>query len=140
KHAAECKAQRSYADYREMLAVEKPDLVAIGPRWTTRHKEYVLACAEAGAHGFLEKPIAVDLEEADAMAAAVAAKNLKWNLAFNMRVSPVIDHLKKCLLEDEIIGSLLEVRARGKEDGRAGAEDMIVLGTHLFDLMLHLMG
>jgi predicted dehydrogenase len=140
KHAAECKAQRSYADYREMLATEKPDLVAIGPRWTTRHKEYVLACVEAGAHGFLEKPIAVDLEEADAMAAAVAAKNLKWNLAFNMRVSPVIDHLKKCLLEDEIIGSLLEVRARGKEDGRAGAEDMIVLGTHLFDLMLHLMG
>lgn len=140
KHAAECKAERTYADYREMLATEKPDLVSVGPRFTTRHKEYVLACVEAGAHGFLEKPISVDLEEADAMVSAVAAKKLKWTIGYNMRVSPLIDHLKKLLWEDEIVGSILEVRTRGKEDGRAGAEDMIVLGTHTFDLMRYLVG
>jgi predicted dehydrogenase len=27
------RAKRNYADYREMLRVEKPDLVGIGPRW-----------------------------------------------------------------------------------------------------------
>ena len=52
-----------YRDYREMLEKEKPDLVAIGPRNTVRHKEYILACAAAGAHGYLEKPVAVDCAE-----------------------------------------------------------------------------
>src|SRR5688572_4849467 len=28
-----CGAARDYADYREMLDKEKPDLVGIGPRW-----------------------------------------------------------------------------------------------------------
>jgi hypothetical protein len=30
-------AAKGYADYRDMLAKEKPDLVAIGPRWATEH-------------------------------------------------------------------------------------------------------
>ena len=140
KHAEESKAQRTYADYREMLAKEKPDLVSIGPRWTVNHKEYLLACAEHSAHGFLEKPIASDLAEADAMIEAVEAKNLKWAMAHNFRVSPIIRHLKKLLLKDRIIGSILELRGRGKEDGRAGGEDLIVLGTHVFDMMIYLMG
>ena len=33
------------------------------------------------------------------------------------------------------LGDVLEVRARGKEDSRGGGEDLMVLGTHLFDLM-----
>jgi predicted dehydrogenase len=39
------------------------------------------------------------------------------------------------MLRDGAIGKFLEMRARGKEDRRAGGEDMMVLGTHLFDLM-----
>src|SRR5258708_36997657 len=38
------------------------------------------------------------------------------------------------------MGDLLEMRARGKEDSRGGGEDMMVLGTHLFDLMRLLAG
>jgi predicted dehydrogenase len=34
-----------------------------------------------------------------------------------------------------LIGDLLEIRAHGKQDNRAGGEDLIVLGVHLFDLM-----
>lgn len=140
RRAAECGAARSYADYREMLETERPDLVSVGPRTTTRHKEYVLACAAVGAHGFLEKPLCVDLEEADTMLAAVSERNLRWQLAYNMRVTPVFDHLKKLVIDEQIIGSVLEIRARGKEDNRAGGEDLIVLGTHLFDMMTHLLG
>lgn len=139
KHAAEAGAPRTYADYREMLEKEQPNLVAVGPRTTTRHKEYVLACAEAGAHGFLEKPIAPDLAAADEMIAAVQAKNLKWAIAFNMRATPLVDHVKKLIWDEKLIGTVMEMRARGKEDNRAGGEDMIVLGTHLFDLMANLM-
>jgi len=51
-----------------------------------------------------------------------------------MRLAPSIVHLKK-LLDDGALGELLEIQAHGKQDNRAGGEDMIVLGTHLFDLM-----
>lgn len=140
KHGAECKAATLYADYKEMLEKEKPDLVAVGPRWTVNHKEYLEACAAVGAHGFMEKPLCVDMAEADAMVAAVEAKNLKWAVAYNFRQTATMAHVKKCIMDDKLIGTVLEARSRGKEDGRAGAEDMIVLGTHLFDLMRYLMG
>ena len=44
------RAKRGYADYREMLRVEKPDLVGIGPRWLDQREEMGTASAEAGAH------------------------------------------------------------------------------------------
>lgn len=140
KHAAAAGAENTYADYREMLEKEKPDLVAVGPRWTINHQEYVEACAAAGAHGFLEKPLCVDLAEGDSMVAAVEAKNLKWAVAYNFRVTPTLEHVKKAIWDDELIGTVVEVRSRGKEDHRAGAEDLIVLGTHNFDMMRYLMG
>jgi len=34
----------------------------------------------------------------------------------------------------------VQIRAWGKQDDRAGGEDMLVLGTHLFDLMRNLVG
>lgn len=135
KHAAESKAENSYADYREMLEKEKPDIVAVGPRWTVNHKEYVEACAAMGAHGYLEKPLSVDLAEGDAMVAAVEANNLKWAVAYNFRMTDTIRHVKKMIWDEKLIGTVVEIRSRGKEDHRAGAEDLVVLGTHLFDMM-----
>jgi len=139
QRAAQSGAQRTYADYREMLEKEGPDLVAIGPRWSVNHKDYLLACAEAGAHGLIEKPLSVDLEEADAMVDAIEARNLKWAIAFNARATPIVTHLKKLLRNDGLIGTILDARGRGKEDRRAGGEDLIVLGAHVFDMMAYLM-
>ena len=140
ERAQECDAANTYADYREMLEKEQPDLVAIGPRWTIHHKEYLLACADVGAHGIVEKPLTPDLAEADAVVAAMEAKNLKWVMAFNFRASPEIAHAKHLLFEEGLIGDILEVRSRGKEDHRVGGEDLIVLGVHNFDMMRYLLG
>ncbi|MDZ4859223.1 MAG: Gfo/Idh/MocA family oxidoreductase [Candidatus Hydrogenedentes bacterium] len=140
KHAADCGAKTQYADYREMLAKEKPDLVAIAPRTTPRHKEYLLACVEVGAHGFIEKPLSVDLAEADEIITAADAKGLKWTIGFNFRSTPLAQHARKLIVEDRAIGTVLEMRSRGKEDDRAGGEDLIVLGIHLFDLIGFMFG
>ena len=67
KHAKEAGVERTYADYREMLEKERPDLVAVGPRHTVKHRDYLLACAEVGAHGFIEKPFCDDLAKGDEM-------------------------------------------------------------------------
>jgi predicted dehydrogenase len=140
KAAAECGAAATYADYREMLEKEQADIAVIGPRWTSNHKEYVLACAEKGLHGFLEKPLCVDMAEADAMVAAIEAKNLKWGIAYNYRMTPQVQHVRKLVMEEGLIGTVLEARARGKEDARAGGEDMVVLGTHSFDIIRNFLG
>lgn len=140
KMAAECGAAKTYADYEEMLAKEKPDFVAVGPRITPPHRDYLAACVAAGCHGIMEKPLAPDLADCDAMVDMTEAKNLKWAMAFNFRVSPVIDFAKKAILEDGVIGEVVEVRSRGKEDHRAGGEDLVVMGVHLFDMMAYFFG
>ncbi|HPO14183.1 MAG TPA: Gfo/Idh/MocA family oxidoreductase [Candidatus Hydrogenedentes bacterium] len=140
QRAKEVGVERTYADYREMLQKERPDLVAVGPRCTVKHRDYLMACAEIGAHGFIEKPFCDSLASGGEMIAAISAKNLKWAIAFNFRGMALVQHAKKLVSEQGLIGTVLEARGRGKEDHRAGGEDLIVLGTHVFDLMRFFMG
>jgi len=127
-------AKRGYADYREMLGKEKPELVAICSRWLDQRTEIVTACADAGAHILLEKPFARDLREADAIVAAAARNKIKIQVGHIARTAPIVSRLRGMVLDGQI-GTLLEIRARGKEDRRAGGEDLMVLGTHTFDLL-----
>lgn len=132
-------AARSYADYREMLEKEKPDLVSICPYFVEGRLEMTRAAAEVGAHVFVEKPIATSLEEADAMVAALEKHRLRGIAYHPLRLNPTVVYLKK-RIEDGLIGDLLEVRARGKEDGRGGGEDLIVCGWHCHYLMRYFAG
>jgi len=56
--AERLKAKKAYADYRQMLSKERPQIVSIADRWLDQHRNMVLASAEAGASIFLEKPFA----------------------------------------------------------------------------------
>jgi len=132
-------AEKGYSDYRKMLEEQKPDIVAIGPRWIDRHHEFVLACADAGAHMYMEKPFCRTLAEADEMVKVVEAAHLKLVIAHQSRYSPVLTAVKNMIAEGKI-GKLLEIRGRGKEDRRGGSEDLWVLGTHVFDLMRAIAG
>jgi len=127
-------APRAYADYRRMLEKERPHIVSVAPRWLDCHRDMVLACAEFGCHVFLEKPICQTLEQADEMVAALEAKNLKLAIAHQTRYSPTLEHARR-LLADGVLGDIIELRGRGKEDRRGGGEDLMVLGTHVMDLM-----
>lgn len=126
-------AQRAYDNYREMLDVEKPDLVSVGPRWTDQHYEMVKAALEAGAHVCCERPLTRTLKEADELIALAAEKGLKIAVMHQMRCDPHVElfHEKRA----ELIGELLEMKVFGMMDDRAGGEDLLVLGTHLFDLV-----
>lgn len=127
-------AKTAYADYREMLARENSDIVAICPRWIDRHREMAVACAEHGCHIYMEKPFCPTLEDCDEVIRACEMRHLKLAVAHNTRHSPVV-RVVKSLIRDGRIGDVLEVRIRGKEDGRrGGGEDLWVLGTHMLDL------
>lgn len=139
KAMARTKAKAGYADYREMLAKERPQIVSVADRFLGQHAEMVVACAEAGANVFLEKPMARSLAEADAMIDACQRSHVKLAIAHQTRMSPRIKVIRD-LIGSGKIGDLVEIRARGKEDHRGGGEDLMVLGTHIFDLMRALAG
>lgn len=127
-------AKNAYANYREMIDKEKPDLVAIGPRWIDQHLEMVLACVERGIHVFMEKPFCRTLEEADRIIRACEMTHSKLALAHQTRYCPIVPVVQQ-MIADGKLGTILEVRARGKEDARGGPEDLWVLGSHVLNLM-----
>ncbi|AWM40706.1 putative oxidoreductase [Gemmata obscuriglobus] len=132
-------APRTYAAYKDLLAKEKPDLVAVCPRWIDQRHDMLMAAAEAGCHIYTEKPFWRTLKECDAVADALDMRHLKLGIAHISQYSPVLDTVLK-VIADGVIGDLLEVRARGKEDARGGGEDLWVLGSHVFGLMRSVAG
>ena len=134
KAAARSKAARPYSDYRRMLEQEKPELLCVAPRWTLEHGAMIRAALQAGAHVFSEKPFTTTLAEADELLELAERTQRRIAVAHQIRLAPGILHLKEAL-GSGIIGELVEIRAYGKQDSRAGGEDMLVLGVHLFDLM-----
>ncbi len=132
--AARSQALRSYADYRQMLEKEKPNLVCVAPRWTDEHHAMALAALQVGAHIYTEKPFTQTLAEADELLAVAERAGLKIVVAHQMRLAPNILALKTAI-DNGLLGELLEIRSHGKQDHRAGGEDLLVLGVHLFDLM-----
>ena len=129
-----------HRDWKAMLTVAKPDIVAICMRHIDCHAEMAIAAAEAGVKGiFMEKPFVRTLAEADAVIAACKKSNSKLTLAFVNRHAPSYAAARD-LIEDGRIGKVLELRGRGKEDARGGGEDLIVLGCHILDMMVDLGG
>jgi predicted dehydrogenase len=125
---------RAYSDYREMLRLELPEIVSVGPRWSDCRLEMVLACLEAGAHVYCEKPMTADLEEGDQIVSMAAATGKKVAVAHQGVYLDGTRRVKQAL-EEGRIGRLQAIYAHGKQDARGGGEDMIVLGTHLFNTM-----
>ena len=139
KAAAEAGALRSYADYRDMLEKEELDIVSVCPRWTTEHVAMVTACLEAGCSVYSEKPMTSTLADGDKIVETAKARGLKVAVAHQAVYLPAT-HAIKQLLDDGKIGTIQAIYASGKQDHRGGGEDMIVLGTHTFNMMRFFVG
>lgn len=136
--AARLKAPKTFADYRAMLDETKPDIVAIGPRWLDQHRDMCLAAAARGAHIYMEKPFCRTPAEADEIIKACEKADVKLALAHQTRYSPKLQVIRD-LIDDGKLGTILELRGRGKEDKRGGGEDLWVLGSHVMNL-IHFFG
>ena len=133
-------AAEGYARYTELLERERPDVLAVCTRWPDQHEAMIMAAVNAGVKGiFCEKPLASAPEEADRILAACDARNVKLTIAHHNRVRPAPRAALR-LVQEGAIGRLRVIRAFGKSDRRSGGEDMLVLGTHLMDLMRHFAG
>ncbi len=139
KAVADTGALRGYADYREMLEKERLNIVSVCPRWVPEHVDMVTACLEAGCHVYCEKPMTMSLADGDKIVETAHARGLKVAVAHQAVYLPATHAIKR-LLDEGKIGTVQTIYASGKQDHRGGGEDMIVLGTHLFNLMRYFVG
>ena len=112
KAAQRIQAPRQYADYRQMLEKERPQLVCLAPRWSDQRPAMALAALRVGAHLFTEKPFTATLAEADEILATADRAGLKVAVAHQMRLAPSIVRLKQSL-DEGLLGDLAQLRAWG---------------------------
>ncbi|MEG0798721.1 MAG: Gfo/Idh/MocA family oxidoreductase [Acidaminococcaceae bacterium] len=96
---------KSYSDYQEMLAQEKPELVAIATE-SGKHAQIALACIAAGANLIIEKPIALSITDAEAIIKAAAAKGVVVSACHQNRFNKSIQKIREAL-EQKRFGRLL---------------------------------
>ena len=116
-----------YADYREMIERERPDLVSITTR-ADLHAEATIAAAGAGVLGILcEKAMATSLSDADAMIDACERAGCRL----------VVNHTRRWHPTYERAAALIGGGAIGTVRCVTGAcpPPLVHNGTHLFDLM-----
>lgn len=135
QHAQRVKAPRNYADFREMLQKEKPDIVGIGPNrktYSSQRLEMIQAAAEHGAHVMVDKPHARSLEEADQIIALAEKHKIKSVVYHPVRVAPAVVHLKK-LVDEGLIGDVVEAQVWG-------VEQLLHMGWHCIYLLRYFAG
>ncbi len=150
--AGEHGIRRTYADYRQMLAREKLDAVSVCVP-NHRHAELTIEALRAGAHVLCEKPPAMNVAEAEAMARAARESGRLLMYALVMRFHPETRFLKDLIVAGELgeiyIGKAGYTRRRGiplgrdnwfVDKSRAGGGAMIDIGVHALDCIWYLMG
>lgn len=88
-------------DYREIMANPKVDAVFVcTPDYL--HAEHAVAALEAGKHVFLEKPMAITIEECDRILAAAKRSSGQLFVGHNMRYFPVIQKMRELIIAGRI--------------------------------------
>lgn len=78
---------------------------------TNRHAEHAVAAAQAGKGVLLQKPMALTLDDCDAIAAAVECHGIPFSMCYQMRCDPVNQKIKE-LLDEGAVGKVAVVRRR----------------------------
>jgi myo-inositol 2-dehydrogenase/D-chiro-inositol 1-dehydrogenase len=147
-----CGVARRYADWRGLVRDENVDAVAVCVP-PALHAEVALAALDARKHVFIEKPLALTLEECDLLdAAAGRAEGLKVAVGFNMRFHRLVREARDTLARGElgrvklvrtVFASGMRARPEYPEWRRrreSGGGAIFELGTHHFDLVRFVLG
>jgi predicted dehydrogenase len=109
---------KAYDSYQEMLKNEALDIVIVQSE-NAQHPAIVKACAEAGSHVCVEKPMAVSYGDALRMARACQTAGTELVVNWPITWSPSTRKAKS-LIEQGVIGRVLEVKWRAGHTGPLG--------------------
>src|SRR5262249_4781868 len=104
---------KGFTDYREMF--KDPDLHAVVVLTPTKlHREVVAAAAEADKAIFCEKPLSLDLREAEEMEAVVKRTGVFFQLGFMRRFDKAYAAAKK-KIDQGLIGTPVIFKSSSKD-------------------------
>jgi len=140
-------AEKWHADIEKMLEDAEIDAVCIASP-NHLHAEMTIAAVRAGKHVLCEKPMALNLEDADRMIEEARKAKMKLMIGFTERFNPAVIQAKQ-EIDQGRIGQPVMIWAKrghpyGKEDWRVDPRksgDLLVHnGIHNIDLMLWMIG
>ena len=135
-------------DYRRMLEMDDLDMVVIGAP-NHLHCQMTLDAAAAGKHVVCEKPLCLNLAEADRMIAACRHAKVKLMYAEELCFGPKYVRLKQ-LLESGALGAPTLIKQSEKHDGphadhfwdvtRSGGGVTMDMGCHAIEFFRWVLG
>lgn len=143
---AEVKAQTgaatAVADYRDLLGMGEIDAVYVSATPETTHFPMARDFLAAGKHVFLEKPIALELAEADELVALARDKRLKLSIGYSQRFNPKFAYVRQSIRNGTIgrpVSALVSrhiTRNLGKKiSGRIKLSPAAMESTHDLDFL-----
>ena len=114
----------AFSSYKDILGLADAAVVSVP---TERHHEVAVACLQAGLHVLVEKPIAVDLDQSDALIALARAKGRVLQVGHVERYNAAFGALRERMQRPLLIDA---ERLSGFK--RRGADVDVIL-----DLMIH---
>ena len=130
-------------DYRKLLENKSIDAVMISTTPEPTHYPIAKESMLAGKHVFLEKPIALELWEAEELIALAKEKKLLFTIGYSQRFNPKFAYVKRSI-EDGTIGEPVSAlvsrhitRSLGKKiGGRVKLSPAAMEATHDIDFVL----
>src|ERR1700692_369552 len=141
--AAKTKPVTATTDYHHLLENPAIDAIMISATPETTHYPMAKESLQAGKHVLLEKPIALELSEADELIALAHSKQLLFTIGYSQRFNPKFAYVKRSI-DDGIIGQPISAlvsrhitRNLGKKiGGRVKPSPAAMEATHDIDFVL----
>src|ERR687895_974672 len=137
------KAHTAVEDYKALLSNKSIEAVYISATPETTHYPMARDCLAAGKHVFLEKPIAMTLEEADELIELARERNLKFTIGYSQRFNPKFAYVRKSIRNGAIgrpVSALVSrhiTRSLGKKiSARVKLSPAAMESTHDLDFLL----
>lgn len=143
-------AKKVYTDFIRMLRDDDYDIIDVCTQ-NRGHAPITIAALEAGANVLVEKPMAMNAKECEAMIKAAKASRRKLMVAQHLRFEAKSEKLKEVIERGEL-GEIYTARARAmRRRGIPGwgnfhirreslGGPLIDIGVHVMDLCIWLMG
>jgi scyllo-inositol 2-dehydrogenase (NAD+) len=141
--AKKTNAVSATANYRELIERNDVDAVMISATPESLHYPLARESLLAGKHVFLEKPIALELHEADDLIAIARRNRVKFTIGYSQRFNSKYVYVKRCI-EDGTLGRPVSAlvsrhitRGLGKKiTGRSKLSPAAMEATHDLDFVL----
>lgn len=142
--------EHRFTDWRELINSGTVDAIVVATP-DRLHHDIVLEAVRAGLHVMCEKPLAMNLKDAQEMFHAVNGTNLIHNVMFTWRNLPLFRRVKE-VLESKALGDIYhfdirfnmgwasDLEYQWRLDGDEGTGALGDLGVHEIDLIHWLLG